>query len=190
MKTVLVASGIAAILSAPALAQGAPVAAPSTCYIEVPRLMASPGGIGELGAAVRLLNERLRPEAEEVNRLKRMVDTLDQQQQQAMQNASSTSEDSSPPGTAPGDISKVNSDLTRASTELAAKQAQLQADYDAQMHALVGPIQERVGQRALAFGSQHGCAQMKMARGADLAALRSSGAHDMTLDFVSWYPKS
>jgi len=84
----------------------------------------------------------------------------------------------------------VNSDLTRAAAQLAAKQAQLQADYDTEMRALVGPIQERVGERALTFGSQHGCAQMKMARGADLAALRSSGAHDMTLDFVSWYPKS
>ena len=190
MKTVLVAAGIAAVLSAPGLAQNAPAAAPSTCYIEVQRLMANPGGIGELGAAVRLLNERLRPEAEEVNRLKRLVDTLDQQQQQAMQNASSTSEDGSPAGTAPGDIAGVNGDLTRAAAQLAAKQAQLQADYTAQMSALVGPVQQRVGQRALAFGSQHGCANMKMARGPDVAALRSSGAHDMTLDFVSWYPKS
>ena len=54
MKSVLVATAVTvAAVSAPSLAQKAASAPASTCYIEVPRLMASPGGIGELGAAIR-----------------------------------------------------------------------------------------------------------------------------------------
>jgi hypothetical protein len=189
MKTNLVAlSAIVVAISAPVLAQGGPAAAPSTCYIEVQKLMGgAPGGITDLRTAVAELDTRLRPQVEEVNRLKRLSETLSQQQQQAMQ-AGAATEDGTPVAESP-DVSRITQDLRRTNTELATAQAQLQADYQTQMAALVGPVQQRVGQRALVFGSQRGCGSLKMARSPDLASLQSAGARDVTLDFVSWYAK-
>jgi hypothetical protein len=108
-----------------------------------------------LRTAVAELDTRLRPQVEEVNRLKRLSETLSQQQQQAMQ-AGAATEDGTPVTESP-DVARITQDLRRTNTELATKQAQLQSDYQTQMAALVGPVQQRVGQRALVFGSQHGC---------------------------------
>jgi len=185
MKAIWVATASLAVLSAPSLAQTASAPGANTCYIEISRLMAGQSGIAELRAAVGLVNERLRPQADEVNRLKKVVDGLELQQQQAMQNVQSANDDSA--GTPNGEITRINEDLRKANTELNEKQTQLKADYDAQMTALVGPIQQRVSARALAFGAQHHCANLKLAHAPDVAALRSSGAQDLTLDFVSAY---
>lgn len=190
MKTSMVAlAATLAAVSAPSLAQSGPAAAPNACYIEVQKLMgAGPNGIGDLRAAVAELDTRLHDQVEEVNRLKRLSETLSQQQQQAMQ-AGAATEDGTPVTESP-DVSRITQDLRRTNDELRAKQAQLQSDYQTQMAALVGPVQQRVGQRALVFGSQRGCGSLRMARTPDLASLQSSGARDVTLDFVSWYGKS
>jgi hypothetical protein len=191
MKPSLIAIAVVlAAVSAPSVAQGGPAAAPNSCYIEVQKLMgAAPGGITDLRAAVAQLDTKLHDQVEEVNRLKRLSETLAQQQQQAMQAAGATAEDGAPAPESP-DVARISQDLRRTNDELLVKQAQLQADYRTQMAALVGPVQQRVGQRALVFGSQRGCGSLKMARTPDLASLQSSGARDVTLDFVSWYGKS
>jgi hypothetical protein len=190
MKTLLVATASLAVLSAPVWAQGAPAAAPSSCFIELRKLMAEPpAGIADLRAAIAQLDERLRPQVEEVNRLKRLAETLAQQQQQAMAAAGAPAEEEGapPPAAQAPDVARVSQDLRRTNDELAVKQAQLKTDYETQMRAIVGPVQARVGQRAIAFGSQRGCANLKMARAPDLAGLQSAGARDLTGEFVSWY---
>lgn len=185
MKMVLVAAAaLAAVLSAPSAAQS--TAAPGACFIELHRLMADgPDGIGDLRTAIAQLDARLRPQVVEVTRLKRLVETLEAQQQQAMQAAGANGEDSATAGTR--DVTRVSEDLRHTNDDLSAKQAQLKADYETQMRAIVGPVQQRIGQRATAFSVQQKCGSLKMARAPDLAALRSSGARDLTGEFVSWY---
>src|SRR6478609_10715249 len=86
MTTYLAAGTFAfALLAVPApvIAQGARAAAPAACYVEVAKLMAEPpAGIGELGAAIRELDARLRPQVEEVNALKAEIARLEGRQTQ------------------------------------------------------------------------------------------------------------
>ncbi|MEO6552589.1 MAG: hypothetical protein ABIO26_08540 [Croceibacterium sp.] len=183
-------AAFAAAVSAPGLAQGAAATGASACFIELPQLMADgPTGIADLRAAIAQLDQRLRPQVEEVNRLKRLVQTLEQQQQQASPASETGEEDAAPaPGAAATrDQARIAADLRQTNLDLIAKQAQLQADYQAQMRAIVGPVQQRIGQRAAAFSAQRGCGHLKMARTPDLAALRSAGARDLTGEFAAWY---
>ena len=71
--------------------------------------------------------------------------------------------------------------------QLGEKQAQLKLDYAAQQQALLGPVQARISRGAQAFQATSGCAEVKMARAPDLAALTAAGARDVTGDFVAWY---
>ena len=76
------------VLPAAALAQGEPAATPpatgASCYVEVSKLMADPpAGIGELGAAIRELDVKLRPQVEEVNALKAQIARIEQRQAEA-----------------------------------------------------------------------------------------------------------
>src|SRR5688572_22615512 len=85
MKTTLAASLALAVLPAAAFAQGEPPVAPApagtACYVEVVSLMADPPtGIGDLGAAIRELDTRLRPQVEEVNALKAEIARLEARQ--------------------------------------------------------------------------------------------------------------
>lgn len=156
-------------------AQGA--AGPSTCFIEVQKLMAAPPvGIDELGSAIRELDARLRPQVEDVTRLKETIAQLEARQQQAMQNEEDRT-----------DLVKLDDDLRKARADFDARQAQLKLDYAAQQKAIVGPVQARVGERAQAFAAGQGCTALKMARTPDLAGLTSAGAKNVTGDFVSWY---
>ncbi|HYD23759.1 MAG TPA: hypothetical protein VEB68_03110 [Croceibacterium sp.] len=176
MKHILIGAAGALALAA----TGATVRAetgPATCYIELGRLMADPpSGVGELGAAIRQLDTTLRPQVEEINRLKLELETLQRQQQRAMQGQDDTV-----------DLVEVQNETQRVAAALEALQAQLQLDYAAQREAIVGPVQARVGERAQAFASARGCAAMKMARAPDLEALRAAAAQDLTGDFVTWY---
>ncbi|MEO6153748.1 MAG: hypothetical protein ABIT09_00270 [Croceibacterium sp.] len=72
-------------------------------------------------------------------------------------------------------------------TDLDAKRAQLKSDYAAQQKALVGPVQERINRGAQTFAASNGCAHLKMARSADLAALATTGSRNVTSDFVTWF---
>lgn len=187
MKPVLVAAALTAIVSSPSLAQSA--APPARCFIELHQLVAEgPAGIGELRSAIAKLDEQLRPEVAEVTRLRNLADTLETQQQQAMQAVGRGDGEFVPvSATQTNDVARVSQDLRRANDELAGKQARLKSDYEAQLRVLVGPVQQRISQRAIAFGTQRGCTELKMARTPDLAALRSSGARDLTGEFVTWY---
>src|SRR6187549_1653487 len=87
-KCFLAAGLMLATLSASALAQGEPAAAPAPaaagCYVEVAKLMGEPpSGIGELGAAIRELDTRLRPQVEEINALKAEIARLEARQNEA-----------------------------------------------------------------------------------------------------------
>lgn len=189
-----------ALLPAPALAQGDPAAAPApgstSCYVEVAKLMADPpAGIGELGAAIRELDAKLRPQAEAVNALKAEIARLEARQAEGQagsaggnESAESFEDDSPPPAAAaaPGPDPSAER-LTQARAELEAKQNQLKLDYADQQRALVGPVQARVSERAQAFAAAQGCGQLKMARAPDLAALTTAGSRNVTGEFVSWY---
>ena len=184
MKTIVVAAGLSlAALSSPATAQGAPAApGQGRCFIEVPKLLAEPPtGIADLGAAIRALDEKLRPQVEEINRLKTALDKLQTQSQ------STTGYDENGEAITAAGASDEAEQQQRLSAELTAKQDQLKLDYDAQRQALVGPVQAKVSQRAQAFAAERGCADLKMARAPDLAALREAAARDVTGEFVAWY---
>src|SRR6478735_1004246 len=88
MKTYLAAGLALAALPASVLAQAEPAATPvpasTGCYVEVAKLMAEPpAGIGELGAAIRELDAKLRPQVEEVNALKAEIARLEARQNEA-----------------------------------------------------------------------------------------------------------
>src|SRR6187397_1673892 len=88
MKTTLAAGLALAVLPASALAQSEPAAAPAPatagCYVEVAKLMGEPpAGIGDLGAAIRELDAKLRPQVEEVNALKAEIARLEARQNEA-----------------------------------------------------------------------------------------------------------
>jgi hypothetical protein len=204
MRTALIVftAGIAAMVSVPLSAQNrAPAQSQGgTCYIELQKLMSDTNGVGELSAAVRDLNTRLRPQIEEVGRLKRLVETLQEQQEVAMRDAPVTDGDISrsvrtvatPVALAeqarePRELAHLTMDLRRTNAELQSKQMELRAAYSEQMRAIVGPVQTRIGERAQTFGSQRGCSGLKMARMPEVAGLQSSGARNITGDFISWY---
>jgi hypothetical protein len=195
MRTILLAAGSAlAVFSSAGLAQD-PVAAPQApgCYIELRRLMADPpGGIGDLGAAIRELDVKLRPQVEEINTLRARIAQLEQREELPVQQATTIeaafADEPEEPAPAPAVTDQRTIEaIRRVQAELTAKQAQLKLDYDAQRAAIVGPVQARVGQRVQAFATERGCAQVKMARQPDLEALRTAAAQDVTGEFVAWY---
>ena len=191
MKTFLAAGLVLAALPASAFAQGAPAA--NACYVEVAKLMAEPpAGIGELGAAIRELDARLRPQVEEVNALKAEIARLEARQTEGQGAQTGGGEgfgDESPrPAAAAAPASDPTAQrLERAQAELEAKQNQLKLDYAEQQRALVGPVQTRVSERAQAFAATQGCGELKMARAPDLAALTTAGSRNVTGEFVTWY---
>jgi hypothetical protein len=199
MKTFPVAGAVSFCMLAalPALAQGpaaAPVPAASACYVEVAKLMGDPpGGIGELGAAIRELDARLRPQVEEVNALKAEIARLEARRTegQAAQAAGGGEPDDFGDEARQAAVAPVSDptieQLERARTELEAKQNQLKLDYAEQQRALVGPVQARVSERAQAFAAAQGCGELKMARAPDLAALTTAGSRNVTGEFVAWY---
>jgi Skp family chaperone for outer membrane proteins len=188
MDKTLLAAGLAlAALPSAAAAQGAPAAA--RCHVEVARLMDEPPtGIGELGAAIRELDVKLRPQVEEVNALKAQIARIEQRQAAAAGGAGEETFDAEDRAQLP--VVREDPDaeeLLRLQTELQAKQDKLKLDYAEQQRALVGPVQTRVSERAQAFASQRGCAELKMARAPDLAALTTAGSQNVTGEFVTWY---
>ena len=191
MRTILLAAGCAlAALSSAGSAQGEASAAAPTCYIEIQRLMGEPpAGIGELGAAIRALDAKLRPQVEEINALKQQIARIENRQEQTLPvsvDAALADDDEAP---APGARVSDGADeaLQKVRAELEAKQTQLRADYRAQQQAIIGPVQVKVSEKAQAFASGSGCAQVKMARASDLEALRTAAARDVTGEFVAWY---
>ena len=194
MRTILLAAGASlAVLSAAASAQeAAPAAAIPVCYIEVRGLMAAPpAGIGDLGAAIRALDVALRPKVVEINELKAQLARLEQRDVAAQPSTSieaAFAEDDSAPRQAAAPVNdRTAEEIRRVQAEIDAKQAQLKLDYAAQQQALVGPVQTRVSERAQAFASQRGCAELKMARAPDLAVLTTAGSQNVTGEFVTWY---
>jgi len=188
MDKTLLAAGLAlAAVPCSAAAQGAP--APASCYVEVAKLMAEPPtGIGDLGAAIRELDVKLRPQVEEVNALKAQIARIEQRQAEA----TTRTEDASFEGEGRAQLPVVTRDpdaeeLQRLQAELQTKQDKLKLDYAEQQRALVGPVQTRVSERAQAFATERGCAELKMARAPDLAALTSEGSQNVTGEFVTWY---
>lgn len=165
------------IVPACLLASATPLTAGDSpdCFIEVGKLVA-PAGIGELGGAIRQLDAALRPQVEDIKRIKDELDAVQQRQQRAMTDDG-------------GDIDLVKLDQERQqlAADLEEKHDRLKADYAAQQAAIVGPVQARVAQRAQAFGTERGCAELKMARAPELAALQSASARDVTGEFVAWY---
>jgi len=197
-KRFLIAGLAWAALPASALAQGEPVAAPApagaACYVEVAKLMAEPpAGIGDLGAAIRELDAKLRPQVEEVNALKAEIARLEARQNAAQAGQGSGGGEASEgfgdesPRAATAGPDPTAERLTQAQTELEAKQNQLKLDYAEQQRALVGPVQTRVSERAQVFAAAQGCGELKMARVPDLAALTTAGSRNMTGEFVAWY---
>lgn len=200
MKTFLVAGAACALAAFPAFApaQGAPAPATSgtACYVEVAKLMGDPpAGIGELGAAIRELDTKLRPQVEAVNALKAEIARLEARQNEAQgaQPAGSEAsegfgeESARPAAAAPTGPDPTAERLTAAQAELETKQNQLKLDYAEQQRALVGPVQARVSERAQAFAATQGCGELKMARAPDLAALTTAGSRNVTGEFVTWY---
>ena len=196
MRTILLAAGATlAALAAAASAQGdtpAGAAAGADCFIELQKLMAEPpAGIGDLGAAIRELDIKLRPQVEEINALKAQIARLERRDVQA---APSTRVEaafddgdgaSAPAPAAPDD--RTAQEIRGARSQLDAKQAQLKLDYDAQRTAIIGPVQARINRGAQAFAASSGCTELKMARAPDLAALTAAGSRDVTGEFVAWY---
>ncbi|KRA79403.1 hypothetical protein [Altererythrobacter sp. Root672] len=180
MKLILLTAGCTiAAASVPASAQEG---AGSSCYIQVPKLVAAPpGGIDELGSAIRKLDEALRPQVEEVNRLKAALDRLQAtnrpQQQEVDENGAPVERNETGP----------SEEEQHLRSQLSAKQDQLKSDYAARQAELVGPVQARISQGAQTYGNGRGCSQIKMARSTDLPGLQSAGAQDITAEFVTWY---
>lgn len=194
MRTILLAAaGSLAALPVAAWAQeAAPAASPPSCYIEVQKLFGDPpSGIGELGAAIRALDVQLRPQVEAINAVKAQIARLEQRQEQPAANAQEAMFDDDEQDDGPAPAARPADDRTqeliRLEADLKAKQDQLKLDYAAQQQALVGPVQARITRGAQFFAANSGCAEMKMARAPDLAALTASGARDMTGEFVTWY---
>jgi Skp family chaperone for outer membrane proteins len=189
MRTAII---LAAVIAVPGAALAQDTTPAPACYIEVQKLFGEPpAGIGELGAAIRTLETQLRPQVEAINAIKAQIARLEQRQEAPAANAQQAmfeEEDSAPAAdTAPPADDGTAQELTRLEAELKAKQDQLKTDYAAQQQALVGPVQARVSRGAQFFANTNGCAEMKLARAPDLAALTAAGARDMTGAFVTWY---
>ena len=195
MRTILLAAGAAlAALSVTVAAQdAAPAAPPAACYIELRQLMAErPDGIGDLAAAIREIDAALRPQVVEINTLKAQLARLEQREGQtppatSLEAAFEEEDDSGLQAALPPADDRTAQQIRGFQTEIAAKQAQLKADYAAQQQALIGPVQARVNRGAQAFAAASGCADLKLARTADVAALTTAGARNVTGDFVAWY---
>ena len=193
MRTILLAAGsvLAAIATSGQAQEATPV--PQTgCYIELQRLMAEPpSGIGDLGAAIRELDVKLRPQVEEINQLRAQIARLEQRSAEPaaanVNEALFEEEDAAPQAALLPTDDRTAQQIAELQTQLEAKKAQLKTDYDAQRAAIVGPVQARVGQRVQAFATERGCSQIKMARAPDLEALRTAAAQDVTGEFVAWY---
>ena len=185
-KTLIAAGLVLVAFPSSAAAQGAPAAA--SCHVEVAKLMADPpAGIGELGAAIRELDVKLRPQVEEVNALKAQIARIEQRQAEAAGGAEGALESED---RAQLPVIREDPDaeeLQRLQAALQGKQDQLKLDYAEAQRALVGPVQARVSERAQAFAAQRGCAELKMARAPDLAGLTTAGSQNVTGEFVSWY---
>lgn len=191
-KTILGAGLALAALPVAAIAQGEQPAAPAGgCYVEVATLLAEPPtGIGELGAALRDLDARLRPQVEEVNAAKALIARIEQRIAARADGTEGVTEVSFGIGdqpSAPLTEESETEELQRLHADLRGKQARLEQDYAAQKAALVAPVQARVSQRAETFASERGCAGLAMARAHDLDALRAAGSRNVTDEFVSWY---
>jgi Skp family chaperone for outer membrane proteins len=173
------AAGLALAMSTTAgLAQDAPAPAATACFIEVQKLMGEPPeGVGDLGAAIRRLDETLRPQVEEIKRLRAELERIEQRQARAMQADENDTTD----------FAALQDEAGKITTDLESRQAQLKLDYAAHQKDIVGPVQALVSQRAQAFAAERGCAEMKMARNPDLADLHAAGAQNVTGDFVGWY---
>lgn len=188
-KTLLAAGLVLAAIPSSAAAQGAPAAA--SCYVEVAKLMADPPtGIGDIGAAIREIDVKLRPQVEEVNALKAQIARIEQRQAEAASaggGGEGSFEDEGPALPPPVREDPDAEELQRLQSQLQTKQDQLKLDYAAQQQALVGPVQTRVSERAQTFATERGCVELKMARAPDLAALTSAGSQNVTGEFVSWY---
>ena len=201
MKTFLAATAFAigslVGLSVSTAAQGeaaaVPLATAAGCYVEVTKLMGDPpNGIGELGAAIRALDARLRPQVEEVNELKAEIGRLEARRQREAQGAQAAGGSEGFADEAPQPAPALGPDstdvrLAQAQAELETKHNQLKRDYAEQQGALVGPVQARVSERAQVFAAAQGCGELKMARAPDLAGLTSAGARNVTGEFVAWY---
>ena len=186
------AAGALAALSASGSAQEAAPAAPGpSCYIEVRGLMAAPpGGIGELGAAIQALDAALRPKVIEINALKAQLARLEQREVTAAPSTSieAAFSDGDEGQQAPSAADeRTSAEIARVQADLDAKQAQLKLDYTAQQQAIVGPVQARINRGAQAFVPTSGCAEVKMARAAEIAALTTAGARNVTGEFIAWY---
>jgi Skp family chaperone for outer membrane proteins len=190
-KSLLAAGLVLAAFPSAVAAQGAPAAA--SCYVEVAKLMADPPtGIGDIGAAIREIDVKLRPQVEEVNALKAQIARIEQRQAEAAGEIAGGADDASfedegaalpPPVREDPDAEE----LQRLQAELQTKQDQLKLDYAAQQEALVGPVQERVSRGAQSFSATSGCPELKMVRTPDLAELTAAGARNVTGEFVAWY---
>jgi Skp family chaperone for outer membrane proteins len=194
MRTILLAAGASlAALSATVSAQGdAPAAPAPACYIEIRQLMAEPpAGTGDLAAALRALDTALRPQAVEINTLKAQLARLEQREVVATPatslEAAFAEEDDPPQSAPPASNDRTAEDIRRVQAEIEAKQAKLKLDYAAQQQTLIGPVQARINRGAQTFAASSGCAELKMARAPDLAALSAAGARNVTGEFVAWY---
>lgn len=194
MRTILLAAGASlAVLSSPGFAQEEAPAAPGpVCYIEVRGLMAEPpAGIGDLGAAIRALDAALRPQVVEINTLKAQIARLEQREGQAAPQSTSIEaafeDDSASRQLPPTTDDRTAEEIRRVQADIDASQAKLKLDYAAQQQALIGPVQARINRGAEAFAPNSGCAELKMARAPDLAALTTAGARNVTGEFVAWY---
>lgn len=152
----------------------------ASCFIDVRTLVAAPpAGLADLHGAIGRLDAALRPQVDEIKRLRAELDQVHQKHAQALRDDDSRE-----------DLVALDEQQRRISAELEARSERLKADYAAQQQAIVGPVQTEVAKRAQAFAQGHGCAEVKMARAPDLAALQSSSARDVTGDFVAWYGQS
>ena len=178
MHRIWTAAGVALAMGSTAgSAQGGPAPAATTCFVEIHKLMGEPPeGVGDLGAAIRRLDEALRPQVEDVKRLRAELERIEQRQARAMQDPDDTT-----------NLAALHDEAAKITADLEARQAQLKLDYAAHQKDIVGPVQALVSQRAQAFAAERGCAEMKMARNPDLADLQAAGAQNVTGDFVGWY---
>lgn len=171
MKAGAIAAACALTISAPLAADGG-----ARCFIEVGKLVAPPpAGVGELTAAIRQLDDALRPQVDEIKQLKTDLAALDRRQQAAL-----TSDGDE-------DLVALDEERKRLDADLEAKHAALKADFAERQKTIVGPVQARIARTAQAFGTERGCSKLEMARAPDLAALSDAGARDLTGEFVAWY---
>jgi hypothetical protein len=154
-------------------------------------MAAPPAGIGELGAAIQALDAALRPKVVEINTLKAQLARLEQREVTAAPSTSieaafAEDDDAGAPAPSAAD-ERTSAEITRVQADIDAKQAQLKLDYAAQQQAIVGPVQARINRGAQAFVPNSGCAEVKMARAAEIAALTTAGARNVTGEFIAWY---